>query len=245
MGNETRPEIVYRDDSLVLLDKPGGVLVHRNQFDRQSPTCIDYLAGRLGRKVHTVHRIDRATSGLVLFALDPDTARDLAEQFRQQTVRKRYIAIVRGHLAEATTIDRQVKSGGNGPYVSARSHVTPLAWARLEIPVGRYEEAWYSLVAVDLETGRFHQARKHLHYCDHPIIGDKRHGDRDHNRFFAQRFGVEQLYLRAQELDFRHPRQGNPIRARAGLPELWRQVLSNLGLDLPAELSVDTTVGTS
>ncbi|MFW5976006.1 MAG: hypothetical protein ACOCRY_01865 [Alkalispirochaetaceae bacterium] len=95
---------------------------------------------------------------------------------------------------------------------------------------------------IDLETGRRHQARRHLNYVAHPVIGDKQHGDSRNNRFFAERFGVGELLLRAVSLEFPHPRSGGTVRAFAGLPSWWKELLKGVGFDPPEELLRDPSI---
>jgi tRNA pseudouridine65 synthase len=236
MAKKSNPDILYQDESVVLLDKPDGMLIHPNRYDKQSPTCIGFLAGKLGRRIYTVHRIDRATSGVVVFALDSETARGLAEQFKEHEVEKDYLALVRGHVHEEQTVDHPVRRNLHGSHADAQSYVEPISRTIVPEPVGRYDEAWYSLVWIHLLTGRSHQARKHLHHINHPIVGDKRHGDRAQNKYFLSRFGIEHLFLRAYRLRFRHPGLDRTMEAHAGLPALWRHVTDEIGLALPDEL---------
>lgn len=228
--------ILYRDDAIVVADKPPGLLVHPNPHERGAATCLRILSERLAARVRTVHRIDRAASGLVLFALTQESASLLSAQFRQRTLGKEYLALVRGHLLEARTIDLPVpRDVGSAPVPSSTS-VRPLARAVLDEPVGRYDQGWFTLVGIDLLTGRMHQARKHLHHVNHPVIGDKKHGDPAQNRFFQQRFGTRELFLRAYRLRFAHPVTGRPVEACAGLPERWLRVAAAIGLEIPPQL---------
>ncbi len=130
---------------------------------------------------------------------------------------------------------------GSDP-VPSTTAVRPIARAVLHEPVGRYDEGWFTLVGVDLLTGRMHQARKHLHHIDHPVIGDKKHGDPAQNRFFAQRLGAPGLFLRAYRLRFRHPVTGLSVEACAGLSEAWIRVAAALGLEIPADLPREASV---
>jgi tRNA pseudouridine65 synthase len=228
--------ILYRDDAMVIVDKPSGLLVHPNPHERGAPTCLGILRDTLGADVRTVHRIDRGSSGLVLFALTQESAGILSAQLRERTMRKGYLAIVRGHLLEARTIDLAVPRDIGSQPVPSRTAVAPLARAVVHEPVGRYDEGWFTLVQIDLLTGRMHQARKHLHHIDHPVIGDKKHGDPAQNRFFERRFGTRELLLRAYSLRLSHPATGRTIEACAGLTASWLRIAEGLGLEIPADL---------
>lgn len=234
--------ILYRDQAIVLVDKPPGLLVHPNPHERGAPTCLWMVSDRLGAQVRTVHRIDRAASGLVLLALTQESASLMSAQFRQRTIGKEYLAIVRGHMNEACTIDLPVPRDLGSVPVPSLTSARPLARAVVHEPVGRYDEGWFTLVAVELLTGRMHQARKHLHHINHPIIGDKKHGDPAQNRYFQRRFDTRELFLRAYRLRFDHPVTGRPVEACAGLPERWLLVAAGIGLDIPPQLQREPSV---
>ncbi|MFP4301314.1 MAG: pseudouridine synthase [Spirochaetaceae bacterium] len=227
--------ILFQDEDILIVDKPPGMLVHRNAWDPHSPTCVNALAGMVQRRVYNIHRLDRGTSGVLVFALSQESAKAVADAFRDRLVDKRYIAVVRGHLDKPRTVDTPLREK-NGKVFNAVTHVTPLSSTVVPEPIGPYEEGWFSLVEMDLETGRRHQARRHLNYVAHPVIGDKQHGDSRNNRFFAERFGVGELLLRAVSLEFPHPRSGETVRAFAGLPSWWKELLTGVGFDPPEKL---------
>jgi tRNA pseudouridine65 synthase len=183
-------ELVHEDAHLVAINKPSGMLVHRG-WANDDVVAVDLLHAQLGRRVWPLHRLDRGTSGVLLFALDVDTARQLGGAFERGEVHKRYLALVRGHAPEHMLIDyglRRVddKSSDRQP---AQTRVRRLA---------QFER--YSLVEAEPLTGRTHQIRRHLKHIAHPIIGDVRYGKGDHNRMFRERFGLHRLALHAAEL---------------------------------------------
>ena len=228
--------IMLQDDSIIVAEKPPGILVHPNAKDSISPNCVSVLGRILRRKIYTIHRIDRATSGIVVFALYPEAADGIAAQFRDRSVLKRYIAVVRGHIDEVTEVDRPVRRGSDGEWTDASSIIRPLSRTVVHEPVGPYGEAWYSLVEVDLLTGRTNQARKHLKHLSRPIIGDRKDGDRAHNDYIAGRFGVPHMFLRSYRLDFTHPATGQPVSSSAGFPDWWLAVSEGIGLEIPPDL---------
>jgi tRNA pseudouridine65 synthase len=237
-----RARVLYGDNAILIVDKPPGLLVHPNPHERGAPTCLGQMRDIAGQEVRTVHRIDRATSGLVLFAIGAESAGRLASQFRDRTVGKGYLAIVRGHILAPRTVDLPVPRDLGIDPVPSRTDIVPLTRAVLREPVGRYDEGWFTLAAVELRTGRMHQARKHLHHIDHPVIGDKKHGDRAQNRFFLQRFGAEELFLRAYSLRFLHPVTGRAVTACAGLPGSWLRVMASIGLEPPPALAREAAI---
>jgi tRNA pseudouridine65 synthase len=235
--------ILHSDDDIALIDKPGGLIVHANRYARREPNVVNVVGGRLQRRIYTVHRLDRGTSGLMLFALSSEAAGELSRQFRTRAITKGYIAAVRGHPPESGTIDKPLRLDTEDEEErEATTHFTTLATSELAIDVGPYDSAWFALVELTLETGRPHQARRHLRSISHPVIGDQSHGDRANNHYLWDRLGERRLLLRALRIGFDHPRTGARITAYAGIPELWQTALAELGLPLPPSLSVEPAV---
>lgn len=227
---------LHRDEHLIVVDKPAGLLIHPNAYDWKSPTCLSLVEQMTGKKGYTVHRLDRGTSGVLVLALDATTAAALALAFRERKVEKRYIALVRGFVDDAGEVDSPIKRGPDAPEAPALTLYRAIGRVELQVPIGPHPTARYSLVSLDLKTGRLHQARRHMHRINHPVVGDKRHGDRDHNRYFRERFGLEYLFLRAVGIVFPDPVGGGRIDVWAGLPDYWRQVLAGIALEIPPEL---------
>jgi tRNA pseudouridine65 synthase len=216
--------ILYRDAVVVVVDKPPGLLVHRSPIDRhETRFAVQMLRDQLGRHVYPVHRLDKGTSGALAFALDPDTARALAEQFAGKEVRKTYVAIVRGWPPASGVIDHPLDAvqdayapaAGSGPK-PCRTRFRTLGTVELPVRVDRYPTSRYALVELEPETGRRHQLRRHLAHLSHPIIGDSTYGKGRHNRLFAERYGVRRLLLACVRLEFAHPASGATVRVEAG-----------------------------
>ena len=218
--------ILYRDDDLVVVDKPSGMIVHRG-WARDPVTAMTLARGLLGRRVYPVHRLDRGTSGALLFALDPEIARRLQEAFAAGGVEKRYLALVRGIPPEEGVIDHPLPRQGDRPDALRVPAVTRF-WR-----LGTFER--YSLVEAMPETGRSHQIRRHFKHLSHPLIGDVQFGKGEHNRLFRERFSLHRLALHARELAFAHPRTGAAVRVVAPLPADLAGPLGAMGL---ADLSV-------
>ncbi|MGF1511490.1 MAG: pseudouridine synthase [Myxococcota bacterium] len=199
--------ILFRDPYLVAVSKPAGVLTHRGFGDPTLP-MVQRLRRMLRHMVHPVHRLDRPTSGVLVFALDSVSARRLNEQFRGGTVRKRYIALVRGIPPEFGVVDHPVPDRWGGEKQSARTHF-----------VRHFHDSRYAVVEVGPRTGRRHQIRLHLKHMSCPIIGDVNYGDGRHNRLFRQRYDLHRLALHAYALDLRHPRSGQRLHLTAPLPD--------------------------
>ena len=209
--NGAEAEILYRDDELVAVHKPAGLLVHRNAHAGREPFLLQTLRDRLGMRLYPVHRLDRPTSGLMIMALSPGAAAVLARQFAAQEVRKTYLAVVRGYTDEASVIDWPLRSE-SGTEAQARTEYSRLGTAEIPHPAGPHPTARYSLVRVRPMTGRTHQIRRHFAHIRHPVIGDVLRGDGRQNRFFREHFGLHRLLLASVELEFRHPGDGRRMR---------------------------------
>jgi tRNA pseudouridine65 synthase len=242
--------IVYRDQHLIAINKPSGLLVHRSPIDRhETRFAIQLLRDQIGQRVYPVHRLDKPTSGVLLFALNSAIARTVNNAWQAGEVNKHYVALVRGHLNTLCTVDRALRyqadqhgdaRGSSQPLQEAQTEFTPLAHTELPEAVDRYPTSRYSLVQCRPITGRKHQLRRHLKHLRHPIIGDPKYGKSVHNRFFAQRFGANRLLLAATELQLNHPVSGAaltisaPISGRFGhtIHALnWREALPAHWLD--------------
>ncbi len=216
-------DIIYRDDCLVAINKPDGLLVHRNRHVPQGLAALQILREQIGRSVYPVHRLDRATSGVLVFALDAVMANRLCDAFAARRVHKRYRAVVRGHTAPTGEIDHPVVDEEDGVPRAARSRYRLLETLTLDAEI-EDRPAVYSLVEVEPETGRRHQIRRHLKHINHPIIGDTAYGRGAHNRYFRERFGVHRLLLHARSLTIPHPASGARLHLEVDETEerVWR-----------------------
>lgn len=232
-------EIIYQDEYLVAINKPSGLLVHRSNIDRRETRfALQMLRDQIQRHVYPVHRLDKPTSGILLFALSPEIARSLSEQFAAQQVTKRYLAVVRGYVPEHVVIDHPLKeewdkmtdrrAQKNKPPQEAVTEIRRLATAELPVCVDRYPQSRYSLLEAFPRTGRKHQIRRHLKHIAHPVIGDAKHGKGVHNRFFQERFNCHRLLLACVEVHCQHPVNDIPLLLKAGLDQPFLQVIEHL-----------------
>ncbi len=221
--------ILHQDAWLVAIHKPAGMAVHRSQQVRDRAPALQRLRDQLGRHVYPVHRLDRGTSGVLLFALDPQTAGAVGRCLTEREVDKRYLAVVRGHAPPRVEIDRALRESPEDPSKAARTSLARLATVELPIAVGRYPQARYSLVELRPHTGRLHQLRKHMAHLRHPIVGDVRHGEGRHNRLFREHFGVQRMLLHAWRLVVPHPVTGAPLEISAPLDHELGSLLGRLG----------------
>jgi tRNA pseudouridine65 synthase len=228
--------LIYRDKWLLAVHKPAGLLVHRSPIDAHETEFALQYARDLngGQRVYPVHRLDRPTSGLLLFARDAQTAGILGKAWMAGEVGKTYIAMVRGWPPEQGCIDHPLRDepedgrpGVEGlPVREARTRYRRIAATEIPVHIEGYPTSRYSLMALYPVTGRKHQLRRHMKHISHPIIGDANHGRGRHNRYFALRFGQGRLMLAAIGMTLRHPVTGVPLCLEAAPDPSFMQVLS-------------------
>ncbi len=197
--------------------------MHRG-WGRDRETLVDWVRDLLGPgKVHPVHRLDRGTSGVIVFALDATTARELGEASTAGTMRKEYLALVRGTPPAQVTVDHPIPRRVGGPRVDATTDIQTLYTA----PAEPRHLSW---VTARLHHGRLHQVRRHLKHLSHPIIGDANYGKGPLNRAIAQRYGLRRLALHAARVWLEHPTTGEPLCFTAPLPDDLRTPLTRMGI---------------
>ena len=231
--------ILYQDEHLIAIHKPSDLLVHRTSLDAyETRFALQLLRDQIGQHVYPAHRLDKATSGVLLFGLNPNVARTLSMQFAAREVQKQYLAIVRGWPTEAGCIDHPLELrkddaeifGDESPKGAQESQTEFKRLATIELPwtVDKYPSSRYALVELNPITGRRHQIRRHLKHISHPIIGDSTYGKGNHNRAFAQAFGVNRLLLACLKMRFPHPIGGQAITIHAPLAADFSRVVSKL-----------------
>ncbi|WP_241970318.1 tRNA pseudouridine(65) synthase TruC [Idiomarina seosinensis] len=223
--------VVYQDQYLAVIDKPSGLLVHRSRLaSGASQFAMQMLRDQLGQHVYPVHRLDRPTSGLLVFALDSETARLVNQQWAEQTVEKTYHAVVRGYIDDQGLIDYPLKEEldkiadkNAREDKEAQQAITEYrCLERVELPFKvskKHDTTRYSLVELKPKTGRKHQLRRHMSHIRHPIIGDSRHGEGRHNRFFQDQFDSHRLLLAATNIRFQHPHTDELLDLSVELPD--------------------------
>ncbi|HIO91615.1 MAG TPA: tRNA pseudouridine(65) synthase TruC [Leucothrix mucor] len=232
-------EILYQDDYLVAINKPSGLLVHRSMIDRhETEFAIQQTRDQIGQHVFPVHRLDKPTSGVLLFALDRKTAREVTQQFIDKTIKKSYLAVVRGYTQEAGKIDyalkeqldkmTDAKAKQDKEAQDAVTNYSRQAIIELPFAVGRYTTARYSLLKLTPETGRKHQIRRHMKHIFHPIVGDTSHGDGKHNTLFREQYNCHRLLLHADKLSLQHPKSGKHLEITAHLQNDFQTIISSL-----------------
>lgn len=224
-------EIIWQDEHLVAVNKPHGLLVHRTSIaEEEHHFALQMLRDQLGRSVYPCHRIDRKTSGVLLFALDTQTEAMTKRLFEAKEVTKYYFCLTRGFVPESGTINKALAKE-NGKLQEAFTEFYNLAQVELPIAVSRYPTSRYSMVLVKPHTGRMHQIRRHMAHIRHYIIGDKTHGECKQNKMFQEQFGHETMMLHAWKLYFRHPHTQKEIVCAAHPQAEFLTLLKKMGFN--------------
>lgn len=198
-------EILFQDEHMIAANKCPGLLVHPTRIAADATeSAMQIVRDQIGQWVYPVHRLDRKTSGVLLFALDKETQSELGSLFRESAISKRYVAIVRGYTDNEGDIDYALKNLEDKVQQAQTKYRT---LRRSEIPLahGKHTTSRYSLVEMYPKTGRYHQLRKHMAHIFHPIIGDRPHGCNKQNKLFKNEFEMTEMMLHAQALSFMHP----------------------------------------
>ncbi|MBY4677196.1 pseudouridine synthase [Marinobacterium arenosum] len=247
-------DILFEDDHLIAINKPSGLLVHPSWIaPRRTPNAVSLLKAYMGgATVYTIHRLDRATSGVLLFGKTKEAAQAMNQAFAERRVEKTYLCVVRGYAPEQDLIDYPLKekfdkmddprTQRDKPAQEAVTAYRRLATVELPIPVGKYPAARYSLVECKPKTGRKHQLRRHMKHIFHPIAGDTKYGDGRHNTLFREHLDSHRLLLMATELQFEHPVSGETLRLEAPVSSEVDQLFRRFGWQGIYPVSVATEV---
>ena len=228
-------EILYKDEYVVVINKPSGLLVHKSPIDkRETQFALQMLRDQIGQYVYPIHRLDKPTSGVLVFALSSEVASLLSEQFKLHTIQKEYLAVVRGYTNTSELIDYDLKvildkkadkdRSKNKEPQEAQTYYECLSTIELPFPVSRYPVARYSLLKLLPRTGRKHQLRRHMKHILHPIVGDTKYGRNEHNRLFREKFECHRLLLHASKISFVHPISTELLVIEARLDETFQSI---------------------
>lgn len=227
-------EILFEDEYYIAINKPAGLLVHKTKLakDEVPVFAMQLLRDQIGQWVYPLHRIDRPTSGVLLFAKSPEAAALLQPEFATTNIKKYYLAVVRGIPAEGHfIIDHPLKKDLDGALQDCKTEFWKLS--ETEIPFSstpKYPTSRYALLKAYPHTGRMHQIRRHLAHARHYIIGDSSHGENKQNRFFREQFDTNNLLLHAAGMEFIHPINNEKVMISAPIPEYFQKILHKLKL---------------
>lgn len=221
-------EIIFQDEVLVAINKPHGLLVHRSHIAADtSEFAVQILRDQIGQRVYPVHRLDRKTSGVLLFALNDEMNSRMQIHFSDGKIKKHYHAIVRGFTPDEMEIDYPLKRD-DGVVQEAFTSFKTIKKVELNLPFGKHPTSRYSLVELTPTTGRMHQLRKHMAHIFHPIIGDRPHGCNKQNKFFLEQYKMNSMLLHATELSFVHPLTRKEISLHAEYQPEFQRMLKTL-----------------
>lgn len=243
MFTEYELEILYKDEYLVAINKPSGLLVHKSMIDRHEIYfAMKMLRDQLGQWVYPIHRLDKPTSGVLLFALDSESARIMSEQFKQKSIQKSYFAVVRGYTEQNGIINHalqekldKISDKNANKDKEAQEAVTEyerVATVELPFALGRYESVRYSLVKLMPKTGRKHQLRRHMKHISHHILGDTKYGRGEHNKFIRKHYDVHRLLLHCASLHVTHPYSGEALVFKADFDDVFKRVFKEFDWEI-------------
>jgi tRNA pseudouridine65 synthase len=215
---------------LVAINKPNGLLVHRSPIAADaSEFALQIVRDMLGRHVYPIHRLDRKTSGVLLFALDSVSARAFQQAMESDHAQKRYLAIVRGYFPGEINLNHPL-TNDDGKTQEAETLFRCIKTTEIEIPFGKHSTSRYSLIEAFPKTGRMHQIRKHLDHLRHPIIGDRPWGCNKQNKLFLEKWELNNMMLHADSINIIHPFSNEKLFIKANQPEEFLRIQKILSL---------------
>lgn len=216
-------EIVYEDESILVVNKPPGLVVHPAPSVK-GPTLVNALVGKTElapiskERPGIVHRLDKDTSGLMVVAKTFQSYNNLVKQMQERKIKKEYIAVVHG-IVKSGTINVPI---GRSRLDRTKMVVSPSG----RLAISHYELleviGSYSLIRVRIETGRTHQIRVHLSYIGHPIVGDRVYGRKEDESLISRQA------LHSSHLSFSHPVSGEPLDFYSPIPDDIENLLERL-----------------
>ncbi len=237
-------EIIYQDEYFVAVNKPAGMLVHRSWLDKhETQFVMQTLRDQIGQHVFPLHRLDRPTSGVLIFALSSEVASQVMPMFANHEMEKTYHAIVRGWIEEQGRLDYALKveldkiadkhASQDKEAQEAITDYKPLVKVEIPYSTGKFPTTRYCLMEMQPLTGRKHQLRRHMAHLRHPIVGDTTHGDGKHNKLFRDVFDSHRLLLHSSSLKFVHPFTQQEIVIKASVDQTWQRLCTEFGWVMP------------
>lgn len=220
--------VVFRDEDIVAVHKPSGLLVHRDEHHRDAPAALQIVRDQTGRHLYPFHRLDRATSGILLFAFSSAAAAAWQEALASADAHKDYTALVRWpgsrpELGDAWTCEQALTDDG-GVQRAARSEF---------VLAERFRHC--ALVGCRIFTGRYHQIRRHANHSGRHVIGDTTHGKGRINALYRERYGLHRLFLHLHRIRLQHPGTGLRMEFTDPMPVELADVLARLRADAAAD----------
>ncbi len=230
MENTFHIPILYQDEQLIVVEKPAGLAVHKNDFMPHDAPYLTKLLGEItGKWIYNVHRLDSKTSGVMVLAFSPEMAKELTLQFERKEVQKKYTAVVHGNPGEGTFSDKVLVKKKTKFKKPAVTHFKTLQCVETGISYKEKTAIKISLVEIMPETGRWHQIRQHFAKNRFDIVGDTHHGDFTLNKIITEKTGLNRLLLHASSIQFSHPVTKKQEVFTSSVPDEFHQ-LFNAGL---------------
>lgn len=221
--------ILYQDDDIVVINKPNGMLVHRSSIALDAIENVLYLLrDQIDQYLYPVHRLDRKTSGILLFALNKSSASLMKSLFTDHGIQKTYHAIVRGYFPYEEIELNYTLTNDRGKEQEALTTFRLMQKTEISVPFGKHDTSRYSLVEAMPHTGRMHQIRKHLAHMMYPIIGDRPYGCNKQNKLFKEKWDMTAMLLHAYTISFIHPINQKTIFIKADYPSEYLRMLGVL-----------------
>lgn len=230
--------VIYEDEFVICVNKPNNCVVHHAYHSRnvaEELSLLQRIENQCDLKVYPIHRLDRKTSGIILLAKKKEFVATFQELFTKNEIQKTYFGVVRGFAPEFKEIDSPVKGRDANVHKDAFTTLKTLQTIALNIPVKPYDSSRYSLVKLTPKTGRMHQLRIHCNKISHPLLGDPKYGDKNHNTMFAENFGWDTLFLHAGKLEFKHPISNENLSLSASFSKNWLEAFEKFSWNNPME----------
>jgi tRNA pseudouridine65 synthase len=227
---------IFEDEYFIGVHKPNNMLVHHAHHSRNisdETSLLQLILKKTGLKVYPIHRLDRKTSGIILLAKKTQYVSTFQKLFTHHEIQKIYYGVVRGFSPETKIIDSPVKGRDASVHKAALTYLKTISKITLEIPVEPYDSSRYSLVELSPKTGRMHQLRVHANKISHPLIGDPKYGDKNHNQMFDKQFGWKHMFLHAGKLEFIHPFTSEKLLLKAAFPKDWISLFEKFAWENP------------
>lgn len=206
MENNFEIPILFQDEQIIVVNKPVGLAVHKNDFmPHDAPYLTKLLGDITGKWIYNVHRLDAKTSGAMVLAFSPEMAKELTLQFERKEVVKKYVAVVQGNPGEGTFNEKVLIKKKSKFKKPAVTHYKTIRSVETKISYKEKTNIVLSLVEITPETGRWHQIRQHFAKNRFDIVGDTHHGDFTLNKIVIEKTGINRLLLHASFLEFTHP----------------------------------------
>jgi tRNA pseudouridine65 synthase len=224
--------ILYQDEFVVAVNKPAGLFVHPSDLDRTAgPSVMDLLRDQLGHFVYAAHRLDRKTTGVLLFSKSAEVDPVFKKLFSEKDIRKEYLAFCRGYFPPYVRCEEPLKTE-RGNAQEAITEISLLKTFESNIPFGKFSSSRYSLVKAIPLTGRTHQIRRHLAHLRHYLLGDSTHGETRLNAHFRTTYGLDQMFLHAERLTFHHPFLNIKMELSAPVPFWFSEIEQKISCHL-------------